>query len=98
MLSGSTPLPFVGKYSRSTWLQSPPSTCVSIIQRGLTPDQRVLVSTLDNVCTALESLGTQRPPGMIVVGWALHGRGVRVLEEVAGSGEERVKQWLGRMS
>ncbi|KAI5998212.1 uroporphyrin-III C-methyltransferase [Pisolithus albus] len=72
---------------------------IAIIERGSMPDQRVLVSTLANVCTALESLGAQRPPGMIVVGWAvlaLHGHGdVRVLEEGEGSDEERVKKWLG---
>ncbi|KIK29795.1 hypothetical protein PISMIDRAFT_671749 [Pisolithus microcarpus 441] len=77
----------------------PPNLPIAIIERGSMPDQRVLVSTLENVCTALESLGAQRPPGMIVVGWAvlaLHGHGdVRVLEEGEGSDEERVKQWLG---
>ncbi|KAI6012791.1 uroporphyrin-III C-methyltransferase [Pisolithus orientalis] len=77
----------------------PPTTPIAIIERGSMPDQRVLVSTLADVCTALESLGAQRPPGMIVVGWAvlaLHGHGdVRVLEEGEGGDEERVKRWLG---
>ncbi|KAI6135998.1 uroporphyrin-III C-methyltransferase [Pisolithus sp. B1] len=77
----------------------PPNTPIAIIERGSMPDQRVLVSTLADVCTALESLGAQRPPGMIVVGWAvlaLQGHGdVRVLEEGEGSDEERVKRWLG---
>lgn len=77
----------------------PPTAPIAIIERGSMPDQRVLVSTLADVCTALESLGAQRPPGMIVVGWAvlaLHGHGdVRVLEEGEGGDEERVKRWLG---
>ncbi|KAI6024573.1 uroporphyrin-III C-methyltransferase [Pisolithus marmoratus] len=77
----------------------PPITPVAIIERGSMPDQRVLVSTLADVCTALESLGAQRPPGMIVVGWAvlaLHGAGdVRVLEEGEEGDEKRVERWLG---
>ncbi|KAI6154285.1 uroporphyrin-III C-methyltransferase [Pisolithus tinctorius] len=80
----------------------PPTTPIAIIERGSMPDQRVLVSTLADVCTALESLGAQRPPGMIVVGWAvlaLHGHGdVRVLEEGEGGDEERVKRWLEGIS
>ncbi|KAG6333809.1 hypothetical protein ID866_5279 [Astraeus odoratus] len=77
----------------------PPNTPIAIIERGSMPDQRVLVSTLADVCVALESLGAQRPPGMIVVGWAvlaLHGRGdVRVLDEGEEGDERRVRRWLG---
>lgn len=35
------------------------------------PDQRVVYSTLRDVVQALESAGDQRPPGMIVIGWAV---------------------------
>jgi uroporphyrin-III C-methyltransferase len=62
------------------------------------PDQRVIESTLGDVIAALESVGEQRPPGLLVVGWAvlaLWGEGdTRVLEDDEGSDEERVKKWL----
>jgi uroporphyrin-III C-methyltransferase len=49
----------------------PLNTPIAIIERGTMPDQRVLRSTLKNVVTAIESAGDQRPPGMIVIGWAV---------------------------
>ena len=77
----------------------PPNVPIAIIERGSMPDQRVLVSTLADICVALESLGAQRPPGMIVVGWsvlALHGPGdLSVLDEGERGDEDRVKRWLG---
>ncbi|KAL4068879.1 tetrapyrrole methylase [Scleroderma yunnanense] len=77
----------------------PPNAPIAIIERGSMPDQRVLVSTLGDICVALESLGAQRPPGMIVVGWsvlALHGQGdLSVLDEGEGGDENRVRRWLG---
>ncbi|KIO17349.1 hypothetical protein M407DRAFT_32984 [Tulasnella calospora MUT 4182] len=45
-------------------------TPIAIIERASCPDQRVLVSTLNDVEEGLTRLGEQRPPGMIVVGWA----------------------------
>ncbi|KAG2110697.1 uroporphyrin-III C-methyltransferase, partial [Suillus clintonianus] len=63
---------------------------IAIIERGSMPDQRVVASTLGDICEALDCAGEQRPPGMMVVGWAvlaLQGTGdTSVLEE----GEERV--------
>lgn len=64
------------------------------------PDQRVIMSTLENVAVALERSGEQRPPGMIVVGWAvpsLWGEGeITVLDQGAeGRDQERVEKWLG---
>ena len=44
---------------------------IAIVERGSMPDQRVLVSTLEDVESALANLGEQRPPGMIVIGWAV---------------------------
>jgi len=44
---------------------------IAIVERGSMPDQRVLVSTLEDVEGALASVGEQRPPGMIVIGWAV---------------------------
>ncbi|KAK7063615.1 uroporphyrin-III C-methyltransferase [Favolaschia claudopus] len=78
----------------------PACTPIAIIERASMPDQRVLVSTLRDVVTALESVGEQRPPGMIVVGWAvlaLWGAGdVGVLEDGAAEEDEgRVSRWLG---
>lgn len=45
-------------------------TPIAIIERASCPDQRVLVSTLNDVEEGLTRLGEQRPPGMIIVGWA----------------------------
>ncbi|KAL0578254.1 uroporphyrin-III C-methyltransferase [Marasmius crinis-equi] len=78
----------------------PPHTPIAIIERASMPDQRVLESTLKDVVTALDSLGEQRPPGMIIIGWAvlaLWGKGnVDVLDEGAeGKDENRVTEWLG---
>ncbi|KAF8131471.1 uroporphyrin-III C-methyltransferase [Boletus edulis] len=49
----------------------PPYLPIAIIERGSMPDQRVLVSTLEAVESALAGVGEQRPPGMIVIGWAV---------------------------
>ncbi|KIK94430.1 hypothetical protein PAXRUDRAFT_142872 [Paxillus rubicundulus Ve08.2h10] len=84
---------------------------IAIIERGSMPDQRVVVSTLDDVETALASAGEQRPPGMMVIGWAVLalggagegkagvlGVGEGVLEDGEGKEErdvERVGRWLG---
>ncbi|ESK88424.1 uroporphyrin-iii c-methyltransferase [Moniliophthora roreri MCA 2997] len=78
----------------------PPHTPIAIIERASMPDQRVLESTLKDVVQALENLGEQRPPGMIIVGWvvlALWRTGnVNVLDEGAENRDaERVIQWLG---
>ncbi|KAF8657157.1 hypothetical protein AX16_002271 [Volvariella volvacea WC 439] len=84
----------------------PPHLPIAIIERATMPDQRVVSSTLKDIVKALESVGDQRPPGMIVVGWsvlALVGeRGnVDVLDEVKSGAEEvekmdieRVWRWL----
>lgn len=77
----------------------PWSVPIAIIERATMPDQRVVFSTLRDVGTAMESIGEQRPPGMIVVGWSvlcLWRQGdVSVLE--GGDGEAdvaRVRVWL----
>ena len=64
------------------------------------PDQRVISSTLRDIAAALESVGEQRPPGMLVVGWSvvsLWKEGdVSILEEGAEArDEDRLKTWLG---
>jgi uroporphyrin-III C-methyltransferase len=73
---------------------------IAVIERASMPDQRVISSTLENIVAALEFVGEQRPPGLLVVGWAvlaLWGEGdVNVLangtEFLDG---DRVKRWLG---
>lgn len=64
------------------------------------PDQRVICSTLRDIAAALDSVGEQRPPGMLVIGWSilsLWNKGdVSVLEEGAAEmDEERIARWLG---
>ncbi|KAG8713963.1 hypothetical protein FRC11_010355 [Ceratobasidium sp. 423] len=49
----------------------PPSTPVAIIERASMPDQRVIATSLDRVERALEREGGGRPPGMVIVGWAV---------------------------
>lgn len=74
----------------------PAITPIAIIERGSMPDQRVISSTLKDVIRALECSGEQRPPGMMVIGWAvlsLYGEGdVTVLDD--SGDEDRVKKWL----
>ncbi|KIL71284.1 hypothetical protein M378DRAFT_154827 [Amanita muscaria Koide BX008] len=74
-----------------------PHTPIAIIERASMADQRTVVSTLRDIVYAMESVGEQRPPGMIVIGWsvlALSGEGdVTVLDDES-SDEERVKRWL----
>ncbi|KDR85983.1 hypothetical protein GALMADRAFT_397387 [Galerina marginata CBS 339.88] len=78
----------------------PPHTPIAIIERASMPDQRVISSTLKDIVKALESSGEQRPPGMMIIGWAvlaLSGHGdVGVLDEDGDrQDEERVLRWLG---
>ncbi|KAF9461929.1 uroporphyrin-III C-methyltransferase [Collybia nuda] len=77
----------------------PPRTPIAIIERASMPDQRVIASTLKDIVQALESVGEQRPPGMIIIGWAvlaLWGKGnVDVLDDSGGCTDEaRVSSWL----
>ncbi|KAF9040274.1 hypothetical protein BDZ89DRAFT_1060705 [Hymenopellis radicata] len=80
----------------------PVHTPIALIERASMPDQRVIESTLGDIVQALESAGEQRPPGMLVVGWAvlsLWKEGdVRILEEEPEMDEARVRRWLGAES
>ncbi|CAE6349254.1 unnamed protein product [Rhizoctonia solani] len=49
----------------------PPSTPIAIIERASMPDQRLIATSLDRIERALEREGSGRPPGMIIVGWAV---------------------------
>jgi uroporphyrin-III C-methyltransferase len=77
----------------------PANTPIAIIERGSMPDQRVITSTLQNMAAALQSVGEQRPPGMIIVGWsvlALWEKGdVGVLDEGPVRDDARIREWLG---
>ena len=64
------------------------------------PDQRVVLSTLENIEKALASVGEQRPPGMIVIGWSIlslwRDGDVTILDEDAETrDQERIGKWLG---
>ena len=70
----------------------PRETPCTVIERASCPDQRVIRSTLQHVCAAVEEEGS-RPPGLLVLGWScevlkdLKGRGRWVVEEgCSGSG------------
>lgn len=84
----------------------PPYCPIAIIEKASSPDQRLVASTLEGIVSAMERVGEQRPPGMMIIGWsvlALEGKGdVEVLDGVEGlSAEEledidrqRVDRWL----
>lgn len=77
----------------------PTHTPIAIIERASMPDQRVVASTLRDIVTALASSGEQRPPGMMVIGWAvlaLWAEGdVGVLDDKGENrDEDRVRKWL----
>ncbi|KAG8534317.1 uncharacterized protein KY384_001161 [Bacidia gigantensis] len=65
------------------WPQEVPC---AVIERASCPDQRVIRSTLQHVCAAIEEEGS-RPPGLLVVGWScqvlmdLNGKGRWITEE-----------------
>jgi uroporphyrin-III C-methyltransferase len=63
----------------------PPHTPIAIVERASSSDQRLVASTLAEIVDALERSGEQRPPGMMLIGWAvlsLHGTGdVSVLDD-----------------
>ncbi|CCG81444.1 Putative uncharacterized protein [Taphrina deformans PYCC 5710] len=82
----------------------PPYLPIALIERGSSKDQRMLLSTLENIEAAIERVADQRPPGMLVIGWcclALEAQGNVDVTEPSGllSGEEgdraRVHSVLG---
>ncbi|KAH8111884.1 uroporphyrin-III C-m [Phellopilus nigrolimitatus] len=90
---------------RRTDAAYPPHVPAAVIERASMPDQRVVVAPLRDIAAALESVGEQRPPGLLVVGWAvlsLWGLGdMTVLNEGDGNAreietkdKERIERWL----
>ena len=72
---------------------------IAIVERGSMPDQRVIFSTLRDIVRALECSDEQRPPGMMVIGWAvlsLCDEGDVSVLDGGGEGrdEERIGKWL----
>ena len=77
----------------------PTNTPIALIERASMPDQRVVCSTLRDISAALDNLGEQRPPGMLVIGWtilSLWGRGDMTILDEGGSAfdEARIESWL----
>ena len=54
------------KPRRTLW---PRETPCAVVERASCPDQRVIRSTLEHVCGAVEEEGS-RPPGLLVLGWS----------------------------
>lgn len=88
----------------------PRQTPIAVIERASCPDQRVISSTLEHIEEAMRSVGEQRPPAMMIVGWAALALAgdqgdLRVLDDAAASGgsseslsaidDLRVGRWLG---
>ncbi|GAA6021409.1 hypothetical protein JCM11491_006699 [Sporobolomyces phaffii] len=83
----------------------PPYLPIALVERASSPDQRVVASTVEHVCDVLDALPSpHRPPGMIVVGWAvmcLDGAGdMTILDDPDDDARElrdraRVARWLG---
>jgi uroporphyrin-III C-methyltransferase len=80
---------------------------IVIIERASMPDQRIIAGTLKGIQAAMESIGEQRPPGMIVIGWtvlALWSEGeTTVLDEDESLDPEtrdtqRIEKWLNGRS
>lgn len=85
--------------NRRTGPAYPSHTPIAIIERASMSDQRIVYSTLRDIGNALDSVGEQRPPGMIVVGWSvlcLWNKGdMKILDEGAEADDQnRVKDWL----
>ncbi|GMG04030.1 unnamed protein product [Aspergillus oryzae] len=68
LVESLTTPPQEGSRPRTPW---PKDTPCAIIERASCTDQRVIRSTLENVCLAFEAEGS-RPPGLLVVGASCH--------------------------
>ncbi|KZT62678.1 uroporphyrin-III C-m [Calocera cornea HHB12733] len=90
----------------SPQLGYPKNTPIAIIERGSSPDQRVVLSTLEHVVEAVDRSGEARVPGMICVGWACssmsgeEGELAVLKDRLEGldrdrEDEARIERWLG---
>lgn len=78
----------------------PAHTPIAIVERASSPDQRMIASTLGGIVDAMDRIGEQRVPGMMVIGYAalaLAGQGdVGVLDSIEDGDAARVQAWLER--
>ena len=74
-----------GEVRAKPWPQDTPC---AVVERASCPDQRVIRSTLQHVCAAVEEEGS-RPPGLLIVGWSCE-----VLVEMKGKGRWLVEEGL----
>ena len=63
----------------------PPGIPCAVVERASCADQRVIRSTLQHICAAIEEEGS-RPPGLLVVGWSCE-----VLKNLKGYGQWTVE-------
>lgn len=68
-IPNSNSQPDAEKQNYQERLPWPLQTPCAVIERASCPDQRVIRSTLQHVCAAVEEEGS-RPPGLLVVGWS----------------------------
>ena len=81
--SNATLHPNDEKSMRNHW---PIETPCSVIERASCSDQRVIRSTLKDICEAVEEEGS-RPPGLLVLGWSCH-----ILKDLKGLGKWIVEE------
>ncbi|KAL8292642.1 hypothetical protein RQP46_001254 [Phenoliferia psychrophenolica] len=82
----------------------PPYLPIALVERASSSDQRVVASTIEQLAGVLARLSPHRPPGMIVVGWAVmclegtDGKGdMEILDHEDGeeADREKIQGWLG---
>lgn len=61
----------LSRHETSAYSLYPADTPCAVIERASCHDQRVIRSTLQYICGAVEEAGS-RPPGLLVVGWSCH--------------------------
>lgn len=64
----------------------PRQTPCAVVERASCPDQRVIRSSLEHVCAAVEEEGS-RPPGLLILGWSCE-----VLIDMKGKGRWLVEE------
>ena len=64
----------------------PRQTPCAVVERASCPDQRVIRSSLEHVCAAVEEEGS-RPPGLLILGWSCE-----VLMDMKGKGRWLVEE------
>jgi len=85
---------------RRDGLHYPGDLPVAIVERASLPDQRVIYSTLTDIREAMESIREHRPPGLIVVGWAVMALSSPKTEQILDTSDaeqdrRNIDEWLG---